>query len=594
MDSIREYVRTALNGVRQRFNKLEKDFDKKLDDKLGRDELPPPQPQIQSDWNESNEESVAYVCNRPFYDDIVVKTYTYKNVGTSGQGALTMDDDFEGNFILGETYTVTVNGTTTDIVATTDHNGNYTLFHNSSTDYRIFVSYGKLRAFTWWNSGSTVSITGPIHVLKQIDNKFLNVVSSLNGETGDVVINADKLGAASSISKNYLIHGKTGVYTPITRNWLGLGSDSLTGLVLGNIIAYDDIEDDLSIAHFTFIPDLEKQAHSDNEDVVIRGVADPTALNDATSKSYVDKAINGINSRFASVDKKLNNTIHAPATAIVGQTIAVKSVDENGKPVEWETADFSTSGGSGCVVNDTAPEDTSVLWIDTSDNSVEEVPGGSVGGNIDLGVTGATVGQTVKIAAVDENGVPTAWESVDFPSGRGSGGGENYRLVIDYTVPEDQTNLLRLTITEDVDGHPFNLRKAVLFIEAVGVLNADTNKYDGGTSCVVSTDKDVSGVFWGSGKEIIRIMGLSSGVSEQKYLAIFEVVGGLTLPITDMISPNANYVEKFMASSVQNNTEYGFRAKNASKYTKIDQLSFASYATLFKPGTRVRMWGVDT
>lgn len=50
------------------------------------------------------------------------------------------------------------------------------------------------------------------------------------------------------------------------------------------------------------------------------------------------------------------------------------------------------------------------------------------GGNVDLGVTGATVGQTVKIAAVDENGVPTAWEPVDFPSG---GGGE--KLVADGT-----------------------------------------------------------------------------------------------------------------------------------------------------------------
>lgn len=37
--------------------------------------------------------------------------------------------------------------------------------------------------------------------------------------------------------------------------------------------------------------------------------------------------------------------------------------------------------------------------------------GSDVGG---IDVTGATVGQTVRIAAVDENGVPTAWEAVDF------------------------------------------------------------------------------------------------------------------------------------------------------------------------------------
>lgn len=37
-----------------------------------------------------------------------------------------------------------------------------------------------------------------------------------------------------------------------------------------------------------------------------------------------------------------------------------------------------------------------------------------------MDVTGATVGQIAKISAVDDNGVPTAWEPVDMPSGGGS------------------------------------------------------------------------------------------------------------------------------------------------------------------------------
>ena len=43
---------------------------------------------------------------------------------------------------------------------------------------------------------------------------------------------------------------------------------------------------------------------------------------------------------------------------------------------------------------------------------------GSEGSGIE--VSGATVGQTVKISAVDESGAPTAWEPVDFPSGGGT------------------------------------------------------------------------------------------------------------------------------------------------------------------------------
>lgn len=47
------------------------------------------------------------------------------------------------------------------------------------------------------------------------------------------------------------------------------------------------------------------------------------------------------------------------------------------------------------------------------DDLQKMIPEGGSG----IAVTGATVGQTVKISAVDESGVPTAWEPVDFPSG---------------------------------------------------------------------------------------------------------------------------------------------------------------------------------
>lgn len=36
------------------------------------------------------------------------------------------------------------------------------------------------------------------------------------------------------------------------------------------------------------------------------------------------------------------------------------------------------------------------------------------GADLSLGITDATIGQTVKIKAVDETGKPTAWEAVDM------------------------------------------------------------------------------------------------------------------------------------------------------------------------------------
>lgn len=47
--------------------------------------------------------------------------------------------------------------------------------------------------------------------------------------------------------------------------------------------------------------------------------------------------------------------------------------------------------------------------------AVRAIPSG--GTDISLGLTSATVGQTIKVKAVDTDGKPTAWEAVDMPSG---------------------------------------------------------------------------------------------------------------------------------------------------------------------------------
>lgn len=59
---------------------------------------------------------------------------------------------------------------------------------------------------------------------------------------------------------------------------------------------------------------------------------------------------------------------------------------------------------------------------------------GDTGG---IDVAGAILGQTVKISAVDENGVPTAWEPVDFPSG----GGEKEWTKETITLTEDVSSI---------------------------------------------------------------------------------------------------------------------------------------------------------
>lgn len=42
---------------------------------------------------------------------------------------------------------------------------------------------------------------------------------------------------------------------------------------------------------------------------------------------------------YASQDWVAENTVLLPAVVTVGQSLIVKSVDENGKPIEWEAVD---------------------------------------------------------------------------------------------------------------------------------------------------------------------------------------------------------------------------------------------------------------
>lgn len=61
--------------------------------------------------------------------------------------------------------------------------------------------------------------------------------------------------------------------------------------------------------------------------------------------------------------------------------------------------------------------------------AVRGIPSG--GGDISLGLTAATVGQTIKVKAVDADGKPTAWEAVDVA------GGETWEKIADVALTAD-------------------------------------------------------------------------------------------------------------------------------------------------------------
>ena len=115
------------------------------------------------------------------------------------------------------------------------------------------------------------------------------------------------------------------------------------------------------------------------------------------------------------------------------------------------------------------------------------------GTDISLNVTGATVGQTVKISAVDSNGVPTAWVPVDMTAGKEL----SWIEVVDTTTSE-QTKIL--TISTDKDGRPISQYNALGMIATI-LFPADASQTSN------------NGAPW------IYPMPLQTAVSDYRYIA---------------------------------------------------------------------------
>ena len=129
----------------------------------------------------------------------------------------------------------------------------------------------------------------------------------------------------------------------------------------------------------------------------------------------------------------------------------------DGKPINWRgeysestqysKLDAASYEGSSYIFSNDTPTTGAVPGIDeewqlmaekgdkgdTGPQGPQGEPGADAVEDLSLGLTSATVGQIAKITAVDENGVPTAWEPVDMPSG---GGEKTLTLIADITLSD--------------------------------------------------------------------------------------------------------------------------------------------------------------
>lgn len=209
------------------------------------------------------------------------------------------------------------------------------------------------------------------------------------------------------------------------------------------------------------------------------------------------------------------------------------------------------------------------------------IPQGAPGsGGSGIAVSGATVGQTVKISAVDDDGVPTAWEAVDFPNG---GGGEaDPPLLVDYTVPDDSTASI-IKFTSDDNGIAFNLNNRCYFV-VDAIFPDSTSKTIGITS---NGSNQGAGPFSPGNRTSVTVTELHIF---GKYTRDF----GTRYTTWVQYRPSVNYGYPASSSSQFGQSDLALLMENTSG-TAVKSLMFAAMGTgdtiYWAPGTRVRIWG---
>lgn len=184
-------------------------------------------------------------------------------------------------------------------------------------------------------------------------------------------------------------------------------------------------------------------------------------------------------------------------------------------------------------------------------------------GGSGIAVSGATVGQTVKISAVDENGVPTAWEPVDFPSG-GSDSGDVWEEIYTITLSEDTSSVV---ISQDKSGNPLSLKK--IFVIFNPAYNADKQ-----TSGRIRLHYTCNGV-----PELVDInLNTARTISALIYMDEVQIIA------SSHYDASTEYFETYAIKTHQLTRKY--------MGEPITELKM-SYATYYS-GSKITIWGVRT
>ena len=315
--------------------------------------------QVQPDWNQNDSTAADYVKNRPFYTDNPVETEIFDVVALMDAGAYqwVIDNEliscgFENNqslffdtpLVVGNKYKIQYNGANYECIAIdstelgmTDDGGVILTDHADDINNSEFIIFCKPYILAdpsdtsgKWVIGFAVSrnTETPPTELKVISQK--TKIVKINPKYIDFPVETDPTVPAWAKEPTkptytaYEIQAQPDMYV--------LNFDKLIDNLTAKNVVYISQSSLKSPIPYDRYPVLVMRSSIDH------GSASIVAY-DSTGKIWSGS----VNFSQGTIDLKERTlaasdigAISAPATAEVGQTIVVKSVDENGHPTEWE------------------------------------------------------------------------------------------------------------------------------------------------------------------------------------------------------------------------------------------------------------------
>lgn len=323
--------------------------------------------QTQSDWNQNNSTAADYVKNRPFYTDDPVETEIFDVVALMNAGAYQWDIDngrvacglefghslfFDTPIVVGDKYKIQYNGANYECIAIdgaeiTAPDGMVILTDNVDglgtrefefvvicAPYALVVDPSDTSGKWGINSAAFCNTETPPTELKVISQK--TEIVKINPKYIDFPIETDPTVPAWAKEPTkptytaYEIQAQPDMYVPNFNNII----DNLTA----KTVVYVAQPSSTSPIPYDRYPVLVMRS------VIDHGSASIVAY-DSTGKTWAgdvnfQRGTIGLEERTLTASDI--GAISAPATAEVGQTIVVKSVDENGRPTEWEAVSIPT------------------------------------------------------------------------------------------------------------------------------------------------------------------------------------------------------------------------------------------------------------